>query len=133
MQTLIDFMNYHKSGFLANAVDGKPHLRPFEFQFEHDGKFYFCTSVNKNIYKQLEKEPEIEFCSMSENMEWVRLNGAITFIDDLAMKEMLFDQNHFVASIYKDPANKELILFAITGGTISFHDLTGKIYKEISF
>lgn len=133
MQMLIDFMNNHRSGFLANVENGKPHIRPFEFQFEDNNKFYFCTSINKDIYRQLKENPEVAFSSMSKEMEWIRLNGTVTFIDDISMKEMLFNKNPFVASIYKSPYNEELVLFAITEGTISFHDLTGKTYKEISF
>ena len=44
--------------------DGMPEARCIEFQFEENGKFYFATASNKEIYTQLVNNPKTAYTYM---------------------------------------------------------------------
>ena len=48
--------------------DGKAKCRPFMFCFEKDGKLWFCTNNTKDVYKDMQANPEIEISVSVRNM-----------------------------------------------------------------
>lgn len=56
---------------------------------EQDGKFWFCTANNKDVFKQLKANPAIAFCATSKEMVTVRLMGEIKFSSDMKMKQTI--------------------------------------------
>ena len=51
---IVDFLNNSRIQYLATiGLDGKPKVRPFQFMFEMDGKLWFCTSNQKEVFKEL--------------------------------------------------------------------------------
>ena len=46
--------------FIATMDGTQPRVRAFQFQFEQDGKLWFCTARNKDVFKQLLANPAVE-------------------------------------------------------------------------
>ena len=100
MQEVIEFLKKNPILYLSTlGLDGKPKVRPFQFMFEQDGKFYFCTSNDKNVCKEMQKQSYVEFCTCGENYSWIRLSGKVTFTNDMAVKEKIFEISPIVKSV----------------------------------
>jgi uncharacterized pyridoxamine 5'-phosphate oxidase family protein len=113
------------------GLDGKPKVRPFQFMFEEDGKLWFCTSNQKEIYKELQKQPYIELCAAGEKMSWLRIEGKVIFCDDIKIKKRVFEESPLVKGIYKAPDNPAFEVFYLQELIASITEL-GKpavIYK----
>ena len=49
--------------FLATiGLDGKPKVRPMQYMILDDGKLWFCTNSEKDVYKELQANPALELC-----------------------------------------------------------------------
>ena len=59
--------------------DGKAKCRPFMFALEQDGKLWFCTNNQKDVYKDMQNNPEIEISVSSPSYAWLRLHGKAVF------------------------------------------------------
>ena len=73
--------------FIATMDGTQPRVRAFQFQFEQDGKLWFCTARNKDVFKQLLANPAVEICAVKQDMTWLRLTGKMALADDMAVKE----------------------------------------------
>ncbi len=105
--------------FATIGLDGKPKVRPFQFMFEADGKLWFCTSNEKRIYKELQKQPYIELCATGEKMSWLRLEAKAIFCDNMKIKKMVFEESPLVKKIYTIPENPAFEVFYLSDITAS--------------
>jgi uncharacterized pyridoxamine 5'-phosphate oxidase family protein len=134
MKEVIDFLNKSKIYYLSTAgLDGKPKVRPFGFVMEEGGRIYFCTANTKNVYKEMKKQPWVEFCTCGENFSWLRLSGKAVFSKDLAIKSKVLDLSPLVKSIYKTPDNPIFEAFYLDEATATFYSFSGQPPKTIKF
>ena len=57
------------------------------FCFEKDGKLWFCTNSQKDVYKDMQANPEIEVSISSPEYAWIRLHGKAVFENNHSVKE----------------------------------------------
>ena len=133
MQEIIQFLRENITGFLATVDNGKPRVRPFQFMMEKDGKLYFCTNNTKDVFKQLNVNRSVEFCSLSPNFQWIRVSGNIQFSDDLALKSEVLQASEMVKSIYKTPDNPIFEIFYLEHGKATIADFSGQPPKQVEF
>jgi uncharacterized pyridoxamine 5'-phosphate oxidase family protein len=133
MQEVVNFLIENPMGFLATLENGEPRVRPWGFIFEEKGKFYFCTSSTKDVYRQLTANPSVEFSTRNDKFVWVRLRGKITFTEDLKIKEKILAQNDLVKSIYKSAGNPVFKAFYLDHGTAVIGDTSGQPPKQFTF
>ena len=89
MKKVVEFLNENPVQYLATVGrDGKAKCRPFMFAGELDGKLWFCTNSQKDVYKDMQQNPEIEISVSSPAYAWIRLNGKAVFENNMAAKEM---------------------------------------------
>jgi uncharacterized pyridoxamine 5'-phosphate oxidase family protein len=120
-------------GNLATVDDGKPRVRPFAFMFAENGRFYFCTSSDKEVYRQLTECPFIEFTITSQDMHWLRISGEIKFDEDISCKEKCFANYHMLKDIYQSPDNSLIKLFYLEHGIASIDSMTAEPRKAFEF
>ncbi|HPY99844.1 MAG TPA: pyridoxamine 5'-phosphate oxidase family protein, partial [Clostridiales bacterium] len=61
MKKVVEFLNANPVQYLATVGrDGKAKCRPFMFAGELDGKLWFCTNNQKDVYKDMQQNPEID-------------------------------------------------------------------------
>ena len=112
MKKMIKFLEQNSNQCLATiGLDGKPKVRPFLFMFERNDRIYFCTSNKKEVYKEIQKNPSVELCVMSEEMSWLRLNGKVVFSNEFKDKDKVFKVSPLVKSIYKTTENPDFEVF----------------------
>ena len=55
MKKVVEFLTANPVQYLATVGrDGKAKCRPFMFCFEQDGKLWFCTNNQKDVYKDMQ-------------------------------------------------------------------------------
>ena len=88
MNKVVEFLKENPVQYLATVGrDGKAKCRPFMFLFEQEGKLWFCTNNTKDVYKDMQTNPEIEVTVASPTYAWIRLHGTATFENNMAVKE----------------------------------------------
>lgn len=89
MNKVVAFLNANPVQYLATVGrDGKAKCRPFMFAGELEGKLWFCTNNQKDVYKDMQANPEIEISVSSPEYAWIRLHGKAVFENNMAAKEM---------------------------------------------
>lgn len=116
MNEIVTFLEKSKLQYLATlGLDGKPKVRPFQFMFVHEGKIWYCTSNTKDVFKELEKQPFVEFCaSDATGMKWMRMSGKVIFEDNIAVKEKVLAHSSLVKKIYGEASNPVFEVFYLS-------------------
>ena len=98
MKEALDFLKRCGTFFIATDENGQPRVRPFGAVTEFDGKLYIITNNQKEVYKQLKKNPKTEICGF-DGEKWIRISG--TLEEDLRKEAR-------VAMLETDPSLKKL-------------------------
>ena len=62
MNEVVKFLSENPVQYLATVGrDGKAKCRPFMFSGEMDGKLWFCTNNQKDVYKDMQANPNEVF------------------------------------------------------------------------
>lgn len=133
MQEVEKFLEENRMGSLATIENGRPRVRPWGFMMVEDGKYYFCTANNKNVYSQLKETPVIEFTSTSKDMVTVRLSGEVIFTNDLSLKEKVLENSPQVKSIYQSADNPIFEIFYVEHGEVIISDFSGQPSRITKF
>lgn len=133
MKEVLKLLAENPMGFLATVENGEPRVRPWGFLFEENGKIYFCTNTTKDVYKQLQAKPFIEFSTKTSNSLWVRLRGKITFTEDMKIKERILREKALVKSTYHTADNPIFKVFYIEHGVASISDFSDQQPKRFTF
>lgn len=133
MNEVVNFLNENPVQYLSSiGIDGKPKIRPFQFMFEKNGKLYFCTNNQKDVYNEIKNNPYIEICTSSRNFAWIRLNGKVTFTNDLEIKKAIIEHSPLVKSLYQNAENPIFEVFYLKDAKATIADFSGNSPKEYS-
>lgn len=93
MKKVVEFLTTNPVQYLATVGrDGKAKCRPFMFCFEQDGKLWFCTNNQKDVYKDMQANPYVEVTVSSPSYTWIRLHGKVVFENNRTVKEGCIQQ-----------------------------------------
>jgi len=102
------------NGVLATQDGEKVTTRVFQYLFAQGGRVYFCTSSQKPVYDQLQRNPHVSFCTYPQDFSPVlSVNGRAVFVEDAALKVRALDENPPIKGIYGAPDNPVFKLFYI--------------------
>ena len=131
MQRVVEFLQANPVQYLATVGrDGKAKCRPFMFSFEKDGKLWFNTGNQKDVYKDMQENPNIEICISSPEYQWIRISGKAVFVDDRAIKEAALE-NPIVKGNYQTPDNPVFEVFYLEDAHAVLADFSGNPPQEI--
>lgn len=133
MNEIVNFLNENPVQYFSTiGIDGKPKVRPFQFMLENNGKLYFCTNNQKAVYNEIKNNPYIEICTSSPNFAWIRLNGKVTFTNDLEIKKAIIEHSPLVKSLYQNAENPIFEVFYLKDAKATITDFSGNSPKEYS-
>lgn len=125
MNEVVKFLQENPVQYLATVGrDGKPKCRPFMFCFEKEGKLWFCTNNQKDVYKDLLANPDVEISVSSPDFAWIRLSGRAVFADDRAVKEGCM-ANPIVKGQYQTADNPIFVVFYLAEARAVLADFSG--------
>ena len=133
MQEVKRILGERRAGALATVEEGKPRVRPFQFQFEDGGKYYFCTANTKDVCRQLKQSPCVEFTAWAEDGTTVRLRGEVRFAGGKEIKERVLKDNDPVRSIYQSADNPVFEVFYLEHGQAIVADFSGRPPRRLTF
>ncbi|WP_319580200.1 pyridoxamine 5'-phosphate oxidase family protein [uncultured Methanospirillum sp.] len=133
IDTVVDFIKPGSTVYVATVDGTTPHVRPFQFQFEQDGKLWFCTANTKEVFAQITKNPEMEFTFLSPEYVTMRVNGSVVINENALIKEKIIAENELVRSIYKEVSNPVFSVFYMEHGDVRISYLTGDPDKRFTF
>lgn len=130
MNAVVKFLRENPVQYLATVGrDGKAKCRPFMFAGEMDGKLWFCTNNTKDVYKDMQADPNVEISVSSPTYAWIRLHGQTVFEDNMAAKEMCI-ANPIVKSQYGEATNPVFEVFYLKDAYAVIADFTGNPPQE---
>lgn len=133
MSKVAEFLHENPVQYLATVGrDGKAKCRPFMFSFEKEGKLWFNTGNFKDVYKDMQENPNIEVCISSPEYQWIRISGKAVFVDDRAIKEAALE-NPIVKGNYQTADNPVFEVFYLEDAHAVLADFSGNSPQEFDF
>ena len=125
---ILDFASQNPVCTIATASDNQPHVRVFLTNIIDD-KFYFTTSSNKEVGKQILKNQKSELCYLSSDFsKMLRIKTTIKIIDDKKMKQHLIDTRDYLKYFSAD--DETFILFTLSNSEASFWTLEDNMKED---
>ena len=111
-------------GFATVNEEGNPQVRAFQVMLIEDGTLYFCTASGKKVYEQMQANPHVALTVTSPEYVSVRVEGTSKFIDDMALKERILEENPTVKALYKSADSPVFKTFYLEHGNAEIFDLS---------
>jgi len=125
MKRVYEFLKKCGTYYLATVDGGKPRVRPFGTIDIFEGKLYFQTSKEKNVSKQLHKNPCFEISAVEGGENWLRLEAEAVEDGRIEPKKQMLDAYPQLKAMYSaEDANTEV--FYLKNATATFYSLTGE-------
>ena len=133
MNEAIAFLWENPVQYLATVGrDGRAKCRPFMFAGDLDGKLWFCTNNQKDVYRDIVENPYVEVSVASPAYAWIRLSGKAVFEDSREAKEMCMG-NPIVKSQYQTADNPIFVVFYLEEARAVLADFSGNPPREYQF
>ena len=103
-QEILEFLNKNQACYLATTDGNKPHVRGMMIYRADDKGIIFHTGSKKDIFKQLQANPQVEFCFNNsspshENFIQIRVSGIAALEKDVNLKEEIVTNRPFLKPI----------------------------------
>ncbi|MGI6104603.1 MAG: pyridoxamine 5'-phosphate oxidase family protein [Raoultibacter sp.] len=132
MNDVVTFLQDNPVQYLATVGrDGKAKCRPFMFCTEADGKLWFCTNSQKDVFKDLQENPHLEVSIASPEFAWIRISGKAHFENNMAVKQVCME-NPTVKAQYETADNPIFEVFYLEQAHAVIADFSGNPPREYS-
>lgn len=133
MQEIMELLEKNPAVFLATSDGDKARVRPFQFQFARDGRLWFVTARNKEVWGQMQANSWVEISNFAPDMTTLRVQGRAVLEDDLEIKRQVLELRPMIKSIYGSADNPILASFHIQPIRAVIFDFSGKPPRFFSF
>jgi uncharacterized pyridoxamine 5'-phosphate oxidase family protein len=124
LDRVIEFQKAAGTFYLATVEGDAPRLRPMGILAALGGKLCFVTNNQKDMYKQLISNPNVELAATDPDRKILRVRGPVSPNTTLETKRAVFQAFPFLGSIYKeDDGIFEVIAF--DHATAVFYTMSG--------
>ena len=104
------FLNETGMFFMATVDGDRPRLRPLGAVLEEDGKLIFGVGDFKDVYHQMQKNPNVEIVACKRDGHWLRYSGKAVFeTDGKYAAQMIRDVG--LDTIYNEQTGNKLMTF----------------------
>ncbi|MDR0423444.1 MAG: pyridoxamine 5'-phosphate oxidase family protein [Rickettsiales bacterium] len=101
---IVKFLKDSQVFYIATIDGEQPRVRPFAAVEIIDREINICTGAFKNVYRQIQENPNIEIVSLNKNGEWIRITAALEDNSNDENREIFFKTNPALRKVYE---NKE--------------------------
>ena len=110
MQEVYDFLKNCEVYYLA-TMDGEcPRVRPFGTIEIYENRLYIQTGKNKNVFKQIQKNPKVEICSFKDG-KWIRVSGELVPDNRVEAKKHMLDKYPKLREMYNELDDNTIVLY----------------------
>jgi pyridoxamine 5'-phosphate oxidase len=123
-QEILEFITKNPTAYVATAEDNIPHVRPLgTYQADENG-IIFSMQANKDVYKQLAKNPNVEICYFVEGVT-IRVVGTMTEIDNTPYREEMLEKRPFLKPQVEKEGWDYIKVLVIKNGKATVMDMKG--------
>ena len=111
--------------FYLTTTDGeKPKCRPIGFHMVNGDKLYFGVGEFKEVYKQMQINPNVEICA-AVGKEFLRYYGKAVFESDYFIAEKVLANAPGLQKVYNEQTGNKLGIFHLENATAEFRTMSG--------
>lgn len=110
--------------YLTTVADGRPKCRPIGLHMLVGDTLYFGIGTFKDVYRQMETNPYVEFC-VCKDREFLRYYGKAVFEKDDKIANAAISATPFLQQVYNETTGKKLGMFHLENATAEFRTMTG--------
>jgi uncharacterized pyridoxamine 5'-phosphate oxidase family protein len=123
------FLTSMPAWYLATSTNDRPHVRPFSFAKVEDGRLWFVTANNKDVYDELHLNPYFELSAWKPGSPWLIIKGSAVFAEPSRETRMEgFEHMTALGEAHLSPDDGLLVFFYITQAQARVCDITGHEY-----
>ncbi len=113
-ETILSYLTSIPAWYLATSVNDQPHVRPFSFAAEQDGKIWFCTATTKDVWQELLVNQRFEATAWWPGHGWLILRGKAGLNDEANDNIRLAGFEHLtkLGEKYDGPNDPTLVFFS---------------------
>lgn len=112
--------------FYLATVDGDfARVRPFGAIAEFEGKTYICTNSEKDVYRQMIKNPNVEISATAEDGSWIRITGQAVVDNRDEAKQAMFAEYPNLREMYAGREKLYQVLY-IKNAKAAIYTFTGE-------
>lgn len=120
MEQALNFLREHYEIAFATCEGDKPVIHIFQIMKMEGTMLYFATSPVKVIYKQLQKNPNVEIMAFADKT-FVKCSGQVSFDVDVETQKWIYDNNPVLPRLYT--AYDKLAYFKLPILKLDYYDL----------
>lgn len=120
MEKALEFLKKHYEVAFATCDGNKPVIRIFQIMKIEGTTLYFTTSPVKDVYKQLQKNPNVEIMSFADNA-FVKCSGIVSFDVDEEMLKSIYENSFVLKRLYT--SYDKLACFKLPIAQMDYYDL----------
>lgn len=123
IQSCINFANENPICYLATIENNQPRVRAMGFWFADSTGFYFQSGKMKELYNQLQANPNVETCFYKHDKmigTMMRIHGEVEFLTDRSLKERVMKDRPFLQNFGLTVDSPDLLIFRIPHGQAHF-------------
>ncbi|MGD9143842.1 MAG: pyridoxamine 5'-phosphate oxidase family protein [Dehalococcoidia bacterium] len=99
-EEILAFIAENPIAFLGTVDGNKARVRGMDtFRADENGLIFY-TGKNKDVFKQLAKNPDIEVCYYAKGVQ-VRVRGKLEIVEDEALKKEIISKRPFLQPVYE--------------------------------
>ena len=121
LQNALDFLREHKDVAFATCDGNLPKVRVFQIMKQEGTTLWFATSAKKDVYKELQRNPNVELLSWAESVS-VRCVGKVVFDVEDEIKRWVYDSNPVLSRLYDSYDKLDYFRMDITA--MDYYDLS---------
>jgi len=122
MKEVQEFLKECGVYYLATVDGNEPKVRPFGTAEIFEDHLYIQTGKNKNVFKQIEKNPNVELCAFKDG-RWIRVSGELIADDRVEAKKDMLDKNPNLRGMYDENDDNTQVLY-FKNGVATFSSFT---------
>lgn len=101
MNKIVEELKKVKIFYIATIEGDKPKVRPFSSIAEFEDHAYLCTGNQKDIYRQINENPNVELCGMYDGGTWLRVSATLEEDNRLEVQQAVLDDPTGPSQLYK--------------------------------
>ena len=110
MNEIYDFLKNSGVYFLATVDGDTPKVRQYGTIEIFENKLYIQTGKSKDVYKQIEKNNNVEISAFN-NGRWIRITGKLIPDDRREAKKDMLDKNPQLRGMYNEDDDNTIVLY----------------------
>lgn len=109
----IDIVRDAGFGFFATTEGDQPRVRPMMPYLSDEGQLLLALLGRSRTIAQIKANPHVEVCFVDRKMWYCRVSGVATMSDDLAKKQMVFENVPMLRQYFAGPEDPNYYLAVI--------------------